>query len=128
MSQVNYAACPVAGDGLTGSDMLDKLDAIAEAATEYKSRVPMSSRFAAGHSAPRLKPSQAPIQPGSTPASSNSSGRFLAYNQLGCVISRAVDDHHTVEVCHIQQQHMLLSHNSTSICTAQQLQLSSLFC
>jgi uncharacterized membrane protein YgcG len=66
---------------------------------------------------PKPKKPQRPIQPGSTPASSSSSGggaggdrdggsssgsggaRFLAYNRLGCVVSKAVDDHHVVEVC-----------------------------
>jgi hypothetical protein len=41
------------------------------------------------------------VHPGSTPAATAAAaggGRFLAYNQLGCVVSKAVDDHHVVEV------------------------------
>ena len=62
---------------------------------------------------PKLPKVQKAIQPGSTPsvaelaggdgATSGGAGaagaaRFLAYNMEGCVISRPVDNHHTVEV------------------------------
>ncbi|KAI8464009.1 MAG: hypothetical protein J3K34DRAFT_526538 [Monoraphidium minutum] len=49
--------------------------------------------------APRLPKAQAAVQPGATPESAaGGGGRFLAYNSLGCVISRKVDAHRTCEV------------------------------
>jgi hypothetical protein len=48
--------------------------------------------------APRLPKTQAPVQPGATPEAEGSTGRFLAYNSIGCVISRKVDSHRTCEV------------------------------
>jgi hypothetical protein len=41
---------------------------------------------------------QEPIQPGSSQVLAGSTARFLAYNQLGCVVSKEVDDHHVIEV------------------------------
>lgn len=91
------------GNGPTASDLLDQLDAAAEEAAAYTSGQGYgSSRFrpaaTAGYNMSRPRPPQAPIHPGSTPAGSSGNARFLAYNQLGCVVSKAVEDHHTVEV------------------------------
>jgi hypothetical protein len=48
--------------------------------------------------APRLPQLQAAVQPGATPEDAAGGGRFLAYNSLGCVVSRKVDSHRTCEV------------------------------
>lgn len=52
--------------------------------------------------APRLPKPQAPIQPGATPeapeGAPGAGARFLAYNAVGCVVSRRADGHRTVEV------------------------------
>jgi hypothetical protein len=83
-------------------DLLDELDAEAGAAAQQRA----DPTTAAGRAAllarrlPAPKPQpQGPVHAGSTPAEAGGAGgRFLAYNQLGCVVSKAVDDHHVVEV------------------------------
>lgn len=98
-------ACQDAGGAEADvSDLLDQLDAAAEEAAAVTAAGGYGgSRFAplaagAGYLAPKPRPPQGPIHPGSTPAGNSGGARFLAYNRLGCVISKAVDDHHTVEV------------------------------
>jgi hypothetical protein len=42
---------------------------------------------------------QSPLQPCATPApAGGSSGHFLAFNMVGCVISRNLGDHNSIEV------------------------------
>ncbi|WIA17661.1 hypothetical protein OEZ85_014464 [Tetradesmus obliquus] len=91
-----------AADSLAGlDDLLDDLDAAAGGAAAAAAADP------AGRAAPRWRPAppppkpQAAVHPCSTPAPAagcGAGGRFLAYNSLGCVVSKAVDDHHVVEV------------------------------
>eukprot|EP00879_Flechtneria_rotunda_P026773 GHRR01028597.1.p1 GENE.GHRR01028597.1~~GHRR01028597.1.p1 ORF type:complete len:442 (+),score=134.31 GHRR01028597.1:154-1479(+) len=87
-----------AGQDADFGEILDQLDAAAEGATAVQAGVlrqtaPGGSRVLGIRA---VKP-QGPLHPGSTPV--NSSGaRFLAYNQMGCVVTKAVDDHHVVEV------------------------------
>lgn len=97
---------PAGGDDAL-ADMLDELDAAMEEAGGIKathhalpgSLYPSSS--ALGY-APKPKKPQGPIHPGSTPAEDSEGGevaaRFLAYNQLGCVVSKAGEGHNFIEV------------------------------
>lgn len=88
-------------------DILDELDAAAEAAAGA-ARIashsgPTAAAAGAGSGRYVMQPyrppkPQEPIQPGSSQVLAGSTARFLAYNQLGCVVSKEVDDHHVIEV------------------------------
>jgi hypothetical protein len=89
-------------------DLLDDLDTAAAGGAAQQRPDPSTAASRAAllarrlpAAAPKPKPPQGPVHPGSTPAEAAAcGGRFLAYNQLGCVVSKAVDDHHVVEVRH----------------------------
>jgi hypothetical protein len=93
------------------ADMLDELDAAMEEAAGIKAThhaLPGSLYPRSGLSyAPKPKKPQDPIHPGSTPAEDSEAGevaaRFLAYNQLGCVLSKAGEGHNFIEVRRLAQ-------------------------
>jgi hypothetical protein len=79
-------------------ELLDDADAAAQQRADPSTAAGRAALLARRLPAPQPKP-QGAVHPGSTPAEAAAAGgRFLAYNQLGCVVSKAVDDHHVVEV------------------------------
>jgi hypothetical protein len=91
--------------------MFDQLDAVMEeaeveagrttAALNPTSRGSLYPASTLAYGAPKPKQPQAPIQPGSTPEGGDDAevaARFLAYNKLGWVVSKAGDGQNYIEV------------------------------